>query len=1171
MPALRFRHRRLHHRRPPLAGGAARGVSQKMAASLPDPPPPRAVSRLCQPRPAHPPPPARAARCLPAPPRRRRCPGLLADRPRRRTRRLPRTRRPRDHRPHPRPRHARRSLPRPHRPPPRRLRFSHPALPPLFLSRNQHPAPALNTPAGAASIAKPHRAACPAHGGILSSVCSAAMPSPAAASSPADPETRIAALGRELFDEVRAASRGLFSASFYSDKLLEWAMQDEDLRVALFRFVDVLPSLHDDAAVVRHAQEYLRPAAARIPGLLKWGLDVAPDSLAAGVTAKLIRRQVRSMAGRFIIGATPEAALPALRRLRKNGRAFTVDLLGEAVVSERESEDYLARYLDLIDRLADAFPHRQDAPKLLPGHPGEATPRNISVKLSALYSQIKTAAPDRAANVLSRRLGTILDRARAAEVFVYVDMEDTRLTDLTLEVVRRTFGAPAHRDHPGLGLVLQAYLRRTEADLGDLLAWMQAHRGAPTAVRLVKGAYWDTETINARLAGWPLPVYQEKSASDHAFERLAARLLENRRLVLPAFGSHNIRSLTAAIVRAENLGLGPQDFEIQALYGMADPIKAVFARRGYLVREYTPVGELIPGMGYLVRRLLENTSNQGFLRQGFHEGEDPDHLLAPPAAPKEDGRAYLPGDPRRAFANCPPTDFTLRSAREALAVALRETSGKPLQAAPVIAGKTVSTSDTWEVRSPENLDLKLGTLHAADEGLALSALEGLQAFFPRWRATPVEERCELLFKTADLAETRRHRLAALIILETGKPWVDADADVAEAIDFLRYYAHQARALFSPRRLTDLPGEDNRLFYEPRGVAAVIGPWNFPLAIPCGMFAAALVTGNCPALKPAEQSSLTAAALYQLFLDAGLPPEAAAFLPGRGETVGTALARHPAVATIAFTGSQEVGLGLVEQAARTGPGQRHVRRVIAEMGGKNAIVVDADADLDEAVKGILPSAFGYAGQKCSACSRLYVVESAWPRLRARLAEAIRSLVVGPASDPASLAGPVIDADAHARLRDAVDTARDQLSVLAECPLPADLPRGHYVAPIAFEDVPPEHDLMRRELFGPILAIARVASFEEGIECAIDSEYALTGAVFTRSPAHLEQAVRDFRVGNLYLNRGCTGSIVGRHPFGGAARSGVGSKAGGPDYLHQFVLPRAISENTLRQGFAPGLSS
>jgi RHH-type proline utilization regulon transcriptional repressor/proline dehydrogenase/delta 1-pyrroline-5-carboxylate dehydrogenase len=362
-----------------------------------------------------------------------------------------------------------------------------------------------------------------------------------------------------------------------------------------------------------------------------------------------------------------------------------------------------------------------------------------------------------------------------------------------------------------------------------------------------------------------------------------------------------------------------------------------------------------------------------------------------------------------------------------------------------------------------------------------------------------------------------------------------------------------------------PGENNRLRYQARGIGVVIAPWNFPLAIPTGMVAAALVTGNAVMFKPAEQTPAVAAKLVEALTAGGLPDGVLAFLPGLGEEVGAYLVEHPDVSFVAFTGSKPVGLGIVETAAKVRPGQRHVKRVIAEMGGKNALVVDADADLDQAVPIAVGSAFGYAGQKCSACSRLIVVEEVYDQLVERLVGATRLLRVGHPREMSVDVGPLIDAEAHARVRSYVDLASGEGDVvLGDGEVPEE---GHFVAPTIVAGVRPGGRLATEEIFGPVLSVFRAGSFDEALALANDTEFALTAGLVSRSPAHIRLAAAELRAGNVYINRSITGAVVGRQPFGGYGLSGVGSKAGGPDYLLQFLEPRTVSENTLRQGFAP----
>ncbi|MBA3754266.1 MAG: aldehyde dehydrogenase family protein, partial [Nitrospira sp.] len=434
-----------------------------------------------------------------------------------------------------------------------------------------------------------------------------------------------------------------------------------------------------------------------------------------------------------------------------------------------------------------------------------------------------------------------------------------------------------------------------------------------------------------------------------------------------------------------------------------------------------------------------------------------------------------------------------------------------------------------------------------------------------WKNRTVAERVAIIRKTAALMRAQRWELAAWEVYEEGKLWRDADADVAEAIDFLEYYAAEMEQFGLTRRLGHYPGEMNELLWSPRGLTVVIAPWNFPLAIPTGMVAAALVSGNAVLFKPSERASAMGYRLARIMTDAGVPVGVLQYVPG-GPDLGRELVTEPAVATIAFTGSKDVGLGIMQAAGVQQPGQRFVKRVIAEMGGKNAIIVDDTADLDEAVTGVVQSFTGYAGQKCSACSRVILIDSIHDEFVRRLADAIMSLRIGAADDPGTHLAPVIDARARKRIQEYLEIGRREGRVLVD--RSSEGP-GYSVGPVVFIDIEPTHRLAQEEIFGPVLAVMRARTFEVALQMANDTAYALTGGLYSRSPRHIELARQAFDVGNLYINRPITGALVGRQPFGGHRLSGVGAKAGGEEYLKQFMTPRVVSEQTLRRGFAPTL--
>jgi RHH-type proline utilization regulon transcriptional repressor/proline dehydrogenase/delta 1-pyrroline-5-carboxylate dehydrogenase len=507
------------------------------------------------------------------------------------------------------------------------------------------------------------------------------------------------------------------------------------------------------------------------------------------------------------------------------------------------------------------------------------------------------------------------------------------------------------------------------------------------------------------------------------------------------------------------------------------------------------------------------------------------------------------------FRNEPILELRRAPVRESLLDALRDLDAKLPVSVPVLIGGERGAAeglDSTDPGAPQRLVARAGRAGAADAGWAV---EAAQRGFAEWGSWPAARRAEALRGAAAWLRERRLELAALQVRECAKPWPEADGDVCEAIDFLEYYALEALELDRGRELIQVPGERNRMSYAPRGVAAVIAPWNFPLAIPCGMTAAALAAGNAAVLKPAEQSPGSAGALVEALHAGGVPPEAVALLPGYGDA-GAALVADPRVHVIAFTGSSAVGLEIVRDAAETPDGQGHVKRVVAEMGGKNCVIVDADADLDEAIPAIVGSAFGYAGQKCSAAARVLVHEAVADTLVERLTGATEVLRVGQADEFATEVPPVIEREAQERV---VRYAEQSGAVLR--PVPAE---GWFVPPTVVVGLADDAPVNREEIFGPLLSVTAVKDMEQACDVVDSLPFALTGGLFSRNPATVERVAARLPVGNLYVNRGITGAMVGRQPFGGNRRSGIGSKAGGPDYLLQFTEPRVVTENTMRQG-------
>jgi len=968
---------------------------------------------------------------------------------------------------------------------------------------------------------------------------------------PAELERAIVDRGRALLGRVDPDRPVTLSPAWLQERLLEWATGDPDFRVKLLRFVDVLPSLRSAREIADHVRQYFRDDS---PTVVRLGAEVGRSAPFRPVLSQVVRRSVFAMADRFIVGASPDDALPRLRRLVEGGTGFTVDLLGEATLSHREAEAYRSRYLHLLKALESA--DTWNAPRQL-------REPNISIKLSALTPHFEPAAPEATYRSLQEAVASVFDAAQRGNAFVNIDMEQHRFRDLTHGVFERLALHPRFKDWAGLGIVVQAYLRDAEKDLARMRA-LAERRGVPIRVRLVKGAYWDEEVIVAGQNGHPVPVFEEKAATDLSFERCTERLLAAHPHLLPSFASHNPRGIAQAMVRAELAGVPRDDVEFQMLYGMVEGLRRVVQEEGYRTRVYVPAGQVIPGMAYLVRRLLENTSNQSWLLSK-HEQVDADVALQEPR-PLGRGSSESSFTSRGRVQNHPPLELHLPPDRaqmlEAIARA-REAFGAdhPIR----VAGESLR-SDRWlEIRPPSAPSELMGRAGSGTAEHVDAAVTAARRGFPAWRDETAAARATVLRRAADLMAERRTDLAAVMVFESGKPWREADGDVIEAIDFLRYHAAEAERLGRGLDLTSVPGETNEYLYEARGVTAVISPWNFPLAIPCGMASAALAAGNAVVLKPAHQSPIIAAHLTAVLHEAGVPTEVLSYLPGLGPEAGQALVEHPGVDMVAFTGGNAAGRRIALTCAEVRPGQRGLKKLVAELGGKNAIIVDDDADLDLAVEGVLRSAFGYAGQKCSAASRVIVVGSAYGEFRDRLAAAVESLVVGPPEDPATYVPPVISAEARERIEGYIQIGEGEGRLVAKGHPPDT--EGHYVAPHVFEEVPLASRLAREEVFGPVLALFRAAKFRDALEIALDSDFALTGGVYSRSPRNVERATRRFRVGNLYLNRPTTRAMVGRQPFGGFRMSGTGDKAGGPDYLREFMLARVVTENTMRRGFAP----
>ena len=1012
-------------------------------------------------------------------------------------------------------------------------------------------------------------------------------------------------LGREIFERMRGSNPRIYHYDWWQERALQLCMQDEWFKVQAFRFVDVLPMMHNDIELARHLKEYFVlpehagnggnghgadahaalhdldsvPATRRLVKLLSRLMNFRRlDGWLPRLFAFASRRGAAVMASSFIPGATIQDAERAIVKLRQRKMAFTIDVLGEAAMSRVEAEAYQQTYLDLVREL----PRNAAgwAPVALCDEAdGRAIPRvNVSVKVTSLYPGFDAIAPEAAKARAKEVLRPVLRDAIAGGAHVHVDMEHYAIKDLTIELFEELCSEDEFRDYPHLGIVLQAYLKDGDRDVARMVEYAK-RRGTPIWVRLVKGAYWDSETVWAAQRGWPVPVWEQKWQSDACYERMTRVLLNNYKHVHGAFASHNVRSLAHAVAARQTYEVPGWAFELQMLYGMGDPMKLALGQMGQRCRIYTPYGNLVNGMAYFIRRLLENTANESFLRMSNDDDANEDELLE---NPDTTGQHTTPPEPpavvryefeemiMEPFKNAANTDFSLAPGREQMQAGLARIRAELGREYPlVIGGEAVKTGAWFNSLNPSRPKEVVAKIAQADEAAVGRAVEAAAQALTDWRRVGGQERADCLVRIGEQLEARRFEFAALMAIECGKTWREADADVSEAIDYCAYYAKEWVRITNHPRRRDIEGETNEYSYAPRGVVAVISPWNFPLALLANMTVAAIVTGNTVVMKPASAAAAVAGKFMEALTEAGVPAGVVNYVPGPGASVGAALVQHPNVSVVAFTGSREVGCKINTLAAAAPSGRPTLKRVIAELGGKNAIIVDSDADLDEAIKGVLASAFSYAGQKCSAASRVIVLDGVHDRFMERLVEAARSKGVGPADEPETSIPPLIDKAACDAVREYIEIGKRE----AKCVLAGDVPAsiaetgGYYVAPHVFDDVPAKARLAQEEIFGPVIAVIRAADMEEAIRIFNGTEYGLTGGIFSRSPANLELARVACECGNLYINRPITGSRVDLQPYGGLKMSGVGSKAGGPDYLIQYCEPRTVTENTLRRGFAP----
>jgi RHH-type proline utilization regulon transcriptional repressor/proline dehydrogenase/delta 1-pyrroline-5-carboxylate dehydrogenase len=990
-----------------------------------------------------------------------------------------------------------------------------------------------------------------------------------------DADARIDVRAKRLVEAIRLRTGGLGGVE---DFLHAYSLSTRE-GLALMVLAEALLRVPDAATADRLIEDKLRAGdwshpLGRPSALVTasaWTLAVTarviqpgetPDTILDGIVKRIglptvraaTRQAMRLVGSHFVLGQTIGEALAragAQPQLR-----YSFDMLGEGARTAADAAHYLAAYAGAIDAIG-RWEVTRAADEVLPARPG------ISVKLSALHPRYEAVSRERVMRELVPPLLALARRAKGHGLNFTVDAEEADRLELSLAVVGAVVADPSLAGWDGFGVAVQAYQKRAGAVIGFLDELASAHNRRLT-VRLVKGAYWDTEIKRAQERGLAdYPVFTRKAMTDLSYLACTRQLLAARPRLFPQFATHNALTVASVI---EDAG-GVEGYEFQRLHGMGEVLYATLLAEypGAACRVYAPVGGYRDLLAYLVRRLLENGANSSFVSVAADPAvpiaeilKRPQQVIASPASARHPA-IPLPRDlyaPERI--NSAGIEFGDGAALAALVQGVRVAT-KPTAAAPIVDGVVIADRDR-PVLSPID-GRPAGTVSEGDNAIIDTAMSAARAGFNGWNATAVEARSAILMRAAALIEDERAALIALLQTEGGKTLDDAVSEVREAADYCRYYAVQARAILAPRALPGPTGESNELRSRGRGVFVCISPWNFPLAIFTGQIVAALVAGNAVVAKPAEQTPLIACHVVRLLHEAGIPVDALHLLPGDGG-VGAALVRDRRVAGVAFTGSTEVARAINRAlAASTGP----IVPLIAETGGINAMIVDATALPEQVTDDVVMSAFRSAGQRCSALRLLCVQDDIADRMIGMIAGAAAELKLGDPRDPSVHIGPVIDTEAQERLDQWIAEMEQEGAVLFRWDAERALPRsGTYVAPAIVEL--PDARALKEEVFGPVLHIVRWRA--EELDGLLDdlaaSGYALTLGVQTRIDATAERVVARLANGNVYVNRSIIGAVVGTQPFGGSGLSGTGPKAGGPHYLPRFATEQTVTVNTAAAG-------
>jgi RHH-type transcriptional regulator, proline utilization regulon repressor / proline dehydrogenase / delta 1-pyrroline-5-carboxylate dehydrogenase len=994
-------------------------------------------------------------------------------------------------------------------------------------------------------------------------------------------EDRIARLATSLVEQVRGSSQNRSGIDAF---MQQFSLSSEEgvvlmcLAEALLRIPDAETAdrLIADKLAGRDWGDHIGQSQSLFVNASAWGLMLtgrfvelnretvgAPSSLVKRLIGRsgepvvraAMKQAMRIMGGQFVLGRNIAEALRNAAPVAEKGARFSFDMLGESAMTADDAERYFASYEAAVKAIGASAK----------GGDVFAQP-SISVKLSALHARYDEKARDTCIPELVEMLTRLCLLAKSLSLGLTIDAEEAARLDISLVIFEKLAELPELKNWNGLGLAVQAYGRRAKPALEWLAALAQrTQRVFP--VRLVKGAYWDTEIKRAQEAGFEsFPVFTRKVSTDVSYLACAKYLLGNRDCFYPQFATHNAQTIAAVHVMAGQ----DRRFEFQRLFGMGEALYAAVAdgEIAQPTRIYAPVGSHEDLLAYLVRRLLENGANTSFVNRIADEQVPVSAMVMSPTTAM--GQLSVLVNPRIA----PPTSlFEARKnsaglamwhgqTRDVLTAEIAKELSKSFSATALIAGKAPSGTVQKPVLAPHDNRVVVGHVSEAPDHAVAKAMAVTAKAQQSWCRQGGAARAGILERAADLYEKNHIRLMALLIREAGKTLDNAQADLREAVDFLRYYATRARAEFErPAALPGPTGEQNEISLHGRGVFACISPWNFPLAIFTGQVAAALAAGNCVIAKPAEQTPLVAFEAVKLSLEAGVPAEVLHFLPGDGARIGGLVMREQSLAGVAFTGSNATASVIARAlAAKPGP----IASLIAETGGMNAMIMDSSALAEQAVRDVVASAFDSAGQRCSAARILFVQEDVADRVTEMLRGAMTELQIGDPLLYATDVGPVIDREARDKLNAHKAMMAKSARTICDMKLPHVCEAGTFVSPAAYELK--DLSLLQEEVFGPVLHVVRyqASHLAKVVEALNAKGFGLTLGLHTRIEQTVETVRRLARVGNLYVNRNQIGAVVGAQPFGGEGLSGTGPKAGGPHYLHRFAVERVISRDTTASG-------